>query len=147
MFRLVAAFFKISARTVRYWIKDGMPITREGVYDLQKIQEWRLSNDKRENKKEDKNDETDKSAKFYEQEYRKYKAELAKIEYEKKIGELLVRSDVEAASIQKILAVKTSLLAIPKQMTPQLVGLDAKEIEGLLKCKLEEVIKEFAGNN
>jgi hypothetical protein len=37
----VARHYRMTARTIRNWINDGMPVREDGFFDLAEIDEWR----------------------------------------------------------------------------------------------------------
>lgn len=134
----VAKAFGVSARTVRHWIKDNMPVTKDGRYDLKEIQAWRFIKGKRRDSGQKKNLDN------WEAKYREFKAKTAEIEYRKKLGELIPRADVERGLVQIIIAVKRAFLALPRAMAPQLMGLEPRQIEALLNVRIKEIIKMFS---
>lgn len=130
----VASAFDVSLRTVQRWVAQGMPQKEGGEYDLLAIQAWRLS----------KADQNPGDTEGWELTYRKYKALLAEIEYQKRIGDLIPKAEVVAGMIDRITAVKMQFLALPQRIAPQLEGLDVNQREELLRDRLEEIIQEFA---
>ncbi|MFA5324335.1 MAG: hypothetical protein WC373_16790 [Smithella sp.] len=134
----VAKAFNVSDRTVRHWVKDGMPLANNGQYDLTEIQAWRFVK-KHPEKKDGKG-----SSEKWEARFREMKAKLAELEYQKKLGALIPREDVEKQSVQRIIAVKRAFLGLPRAMAPQLVGLEAREVEGVLAKRINEIINDFA---
>lgn len=128
----VATFFEKDVRTIKYWVRDGMPVEGKYKYDLQKINEWHLA----------RNSTNEKD--YWATEFRKMKAKLAELELKQKKGELLSREEVEAKSIEQILSIKQKFLALPGRIAPQLVGLEAREIEVLLLDRITERIHEYA---
>lgn len=132
----VASAFNVSIRTVERWKKDGMPRLPDGKFSLIDIQNWRSI---RENKT--KEDITQR----WDEEDAKWRAKRRELEYKKALGEYVSLKEVEKGRIARILAVKKRLLSIPKRLTPQLVGLDIREIESLLRDQMNHVIDEFAG--
>jgi len=133
----LAKIFGISPRTVRYWEKEGLPKTRQGYFNISDVQEWRNNHDKRRVKKQKEEDKD-------EAKYRKFKALLAELEYKRKTKQLVPVAEVEKNNIDKILTIKTRLLALPNAVAPQVVGLEAKEISEILRKRIEEIIDEFA---
>lgn len=136
----VAKILGVSDRTVRHWIKEGMPVTPQNQYDLIEIRSWRLLRDKRKKSKESKK----KDAELWETKYREYKAKLAEITLKQKLGQLIPRAQVESQLVQVSLAIKRSLLALPRSVAPQLVGLETREIEVILSGRIKEAINLIA---
>lgn len=140
----VAEAFKVSVRTVAYWARDGMPVTEDEQYDIREITAWRMMLQGRGGKK--KNPDTgDPDTVDWETEYRKFKALLIEIDYEKALGDVIPREDVEKGRVARILAVKRALIALPRALAPQLIGSDPREIEAIIMDRIREVISKFAG--
>ncbi|MEI8350082.1 MAG: MerR family DNA-binding transcriptional regulator [Candidatus Omnitrophota bacterium] len=134
----LAQIFGVSNRTIRYWEKEGLPKTSEGFYNIADVQEWRFCNDKRrKNIPKKKEDE-------YESQFRKFKALLAEIEWKEKTKQLIPIGDVEKDNVQKIIAIKTKFLSLPRTIAPQLVGLEVQKIESILRIRIEEIVNDFA---
>lgn len=135
----VAKGFGVAVRTVERWVKDGMPAMRDGRYNLADIQEWRF------NKKKIKEGAAKDKGSKWEDQFREFKARLAEIEYKKKMGELLSREEVEHNEVQRVIAVKRSLLMLPRSLPPQLVGLEPRQIQLILLDRVKEICNNFAG--
>ena len=138
--KYVARAFAVSARTVRYWIEDGMPVEEDGRFDLVRIQSWKFfKNEKKGNKDNGSGEKTNWEAKEIE-----FKAKLKEIAYKEKMGQLIDRSIAEEALSEIIITAKRQFLSLPKQIAPQLVGLDAQKIDEILDERLKEIIGGFA---
>lgn len=133
----VAKAFNVAVRTVQRWQRDGMPLTSDKRYDLADIQAWRIVNRKRKKSKQG-------SKEHWDTQFREFKARLAEIEYKKELGELIPKKDVEQAFIHRIITIKRGLLALPRYLPPQLKGMDAREIENILRTHIEELIDNFS---
>lgn len=133
----LSEIFGVNPRTIRRWAKQGMPKASEGCYSIAAIQEWRFRNDKRKKTEKTKDGE-------WELRFRQYKALLAEIEWKEKTGQLIPIGDVERDSVQKIIAIKTKFLSLPRTIAPQLVGLEVQKIESILRIRIEEIINDFA---
>lgn len=136
----VAKIFGVATRTIERWAKDGMPVTPQGLYDLKDIRAWRQFR-----KKPQKNAENKQNA--WDVRFRKAKAELAELELKKRLGVLVSRETVERELIQISLTIKRALLALPRQVAPQLFGLEPRRIEALLRSRIEEIIQKFSTGN
>jgi len=115
-----------------------MPVTSEGNYDLMDIKAWRMTRQRYRNLGETEKDKWDI-------EYRKNKALLMKIEYEKTLGQFISREEVQKGRIARILAVKRSFLALPTRLAGVLAMKEPPEIETILYESICEIIDEFAG--
>lgn len=134
----VAKAFHVSTRTVQYWIRDGIPRTKKGFYNLIEIQAWRkVKKQQRKSKKIIGKEEWDAK-------YRKYKAQLAEVELKKAYGQVVSRKEVEKGQVARILVVKRALLSLPKVIAPVIGGMEPREIQVYLTAKIKEIIDEFA---
>lgn len=137
----VSKAFKVSVRTVQNWVRDGMPKTPEGFYDITEVQAWRLLKNN-----QVAGSDTDKEK--WDTKFRQMKALLAEMEYKKRLGELVTLEEVEEGRVQRILAVKKALLSLPRRVAPQVVGLDVRTAQTVLEKRINEIIDNFAkGNN
>lgn len=133
----VAKAFKVTLRTVQRWIREGMPKTSEGFYDIIEVQAWRLLRNNH-------GIATDTDKEKWDTKFRQMRALLAEMEYKKCLGELVSRDEVEEGRVQRILTVKTALLALPRYLAPQVVNLEIHKAEQVIRLRIEEIINDFA---
>lgn len=148
----VAEYFKKNVRTVKRWVKRGMPELPDG-YDLQAIEKWAVREDliKRRSaaRQEGGNGDRGLSGEVieeidYKQENEKLKLKIKKFEFAQTLGKFISRDEVERENITKITIVKRALLAQPRSIAPRLVGLEAREIEAVLMEHNRDIIMRFA---
>ena len=132
----VSKTFGVSERTVYNWLKNGMPVTESGHYDIASIYAWKIQ---REGSGEDSGQKQK-----WETHFRQYRALTAEIEYRKKLGELVTREEVEEGRVLRILTIKKALLGLPDRLAPQVVNLDIKKAKEIIKIRIEEIINDFA---
>jgi len=133
----VAKIMEVTYRTVQRWKREGMPVTREGFYDLEEIKAWHLSRTEKGKRAKGKD--------FWDEKISKFKAGLLELELLQTTGMLLPKEEVERERINRIMAVKRTFLALPTRMAPILAMKEPREIEALLYEALGEIIDEFAG--
>ena len=133
----VAKTFGVSTRTVDYWIRDGMPKTADGSYDIAAIHHWRIE-------RLSKNKGHQSEADYFDIQYRKVKYELAKLDLQERTGELISLKKVQEDLGNEILIIKQKFLALPQQVACLLKGLEEVEIQKILYSKLAEIIDGFA---
>ncbi len=131
--RDLAKVFQINLLTVNRWMKEGMPLEPDGAFNTFNIQKWRYE---RENKRKD-NDEF--GNKLKEVKYR-----LANLKLEQELGLVIPLEKVKTDLRNEIIIIKQKFLALPKQIAPQMVGLDVHDIEELMTKRLREIISGFA---
>lgn len=132
----VARVYGVSVRTIQHWQRDGMPVTKDKRYDIREIQQWRQIKRSKRQRQNDEGEQADVR-------YRKAKAELAEMQLYEKRGELIPRDVVERELVQISLAAKRALLALPRNLAPQLDGLDIRERESLLRLRIAEIASQF----
>jgi len=125
-------------RTVYYWEKDGMPTTPEGNYDLLDIKAWRMTRQRHKDLSDSEKDKWDIA-------YRRNKALLLEIEYQKVLGSLIPKEEVEEGRVARILMVKREFLALPQRLAPVLAMKEPREICVILEEAICEIIDDFAG--
>jgi len=130
----VAKVFEVTPRTVSNWVKEGMP-KKDNRYDLVEIQSWRFHRRHATKNGEEIN---------WDAKYREYKARLEEGKFKAMIGELVPMREVESGLIEVSIAIKRALLSLPRTVAPRLVGLEPREIEGIIRERVEEIIKLFA---
>lgn len=133
----VAKVMEVTYRTVQRWKREGMPVTKEGFYDLEEIKTWHLSTLSKGKRAKGKD--------FWDEKISKFKAGLLELELFKTSGMLLPKEEVERDRINRIMAIKRTFLALPTRMAPVLAMKEPREIEALLYEAVCEIIDEFAG--
>lgn len=77
--------------------------------------------------------------------YKAYKAQLAKLEYEERKGKLIERGRVKEALADACIVFRNRLLALARDLAPDLVGLEnADEGQNLLEPRFREILDEFS---
>jgi len=133
----VAKVMEVTYRTVQRWKREGMPVTKEGFYDLEEIKAWHLSTLTKGKRAKGKD--------FWDEKISKFKAGLLELELLETSGMLLPKEEVERDRINRIMTVKRTFLALPTRMAPILAMKEPREIEALLSEAIGEIIDEFAG--
>lgn len=135
----LAEVMNVSERTIFRWKKEGMPVTKEGFYDLEEISEWYKT-------KVGLIPADESEGKFYWQELiLKCKARLLEIEVAKAQGELMPRQEVEQGWAMRVSAVRAEFTALPDRVAPILAMKEPREIKKLLLDAIVEITDEFAG--
>lgn len=131
----VARTFGVTDRTIRNWIQQGMPVREGGGYDLAEIYRWKLEKD---------GEGEGNQKHHWETHYRQYKALLAEIDYRKALGELVTKDEVEQGRVQRVMTIKKALLGLPARLAPQVVNLEVKKAEEIIRLRIEEIISDFS---
>lgn len=118
-----------SVRTVYRWVRAGLPTLPDGRFDLTAVNAWRrrkqgiiTSGQGGVAGPETEASATASGKDFWDKEGKQYQALLRKLEYEKRVGELIERKDVEDLFITRIQAVKQALLSLERSLPPELIA-------------------------
>lgn len=136
----VARAFGVTTRSVEHWVRDGMPVTPKGEYDLIEIRNWREFRKQRGSSKNKSKNMLD----HWEAEYREWKAKKMRVEYMEMMGKLIPREAVEKDLIRISLSLKRAFLSLPRTVASQLEGLDPREIDVILTKRIRDIISMFA---
>jgi len=134
----VAQAFKRTERTVRQWVKEGMPMMDDGGYNLPEINLWLF---KRSNSASEEG--TNERLKW-DVEHKEVKAKLARLEYDLRTEKILKKEDVERQWVEIALIFKQELGSLPTRIAPQLTGRNVKKIKELLTYKVNEIFDNLA---
>ena len=126
-------------RTIRRWIKAGAPgKISENRYDFVAMKEWATR------KKVLSKAKISTPENEWDERLKKSRAMSAELKYKKEMGEYIPKADMERILDQLILSFKRNLLSLPRTVAPQLEGLSPREIQDLLKTRIEGIITDFA---
>lgn len=136
----VAKIFGVSHRTVERWFQDGAPVLRNGRYSIVDIRDWKIARTTKSGKKK----KEGADGEDWEERYRRAKALREERKESLESGEVVLKSEVEAGLIQASVAVKRSLLTLPRVLAPILQGMEPREIEKTVRIKVEDIINMFS---
>jgi phage terminase Nu1 subunit (DNA packaging protein) len=150
--KAVAEHFGVSDRTVRNWIKAGMPKLSRRRFDLLQIQAWldrrqgleptagpRAPGDPRQPELP-----VSRGKDYQEERLKRAKADLVEMEVRRRRGELVEWVQVEEWNERKILEVKQRLLILIQALPPQLVNLNEREMVPIITRAVLDVLRGFA---
>jgi len=152
----VADSYNVDPRTITNWVQSGMPVRRDGRYDLLEIKNWKLTREQRNafkrREKKKKNRVENEEPKALEDESKidwtwkkeEYDAKLKQLKYEEQEGKLILREDAINALKESIRTIKKEFLSLPKQISPQLVGLEISDIDQILSARIKDIIEGFS---
>jgi len=128
----LAELFDVDVRTVQRWIRDGLPRTEKGFYDLAQIVSWW----KKRNDERFKNDPEKK----WNHEHARWRALLRKLQYKVKAGELIPREEVESEWLSILTTVKKKLLNLGPRIAPQVVGQEIHVVEKIITENVRDLL-------
>lgn len=136
----LAELLGVSRRTVIRWKNEGMPVEDDGRYDPVRILEWRegvLG--------EPEDDDQDVSPKtFWDVNFRKFRAQLAELEFKKASGEVIAVAVVETLLIDRAVEFKKSLLGRAKRLSALVVGKSADEVYQILEEDVLDTLRAYS---
>ena len=133
-----AEYAGVDERTIRRWVKIGMPVVKGGGYFKALLDNYKKTGGK------DYNEEKHKSL-TAEASYKDTKAKLLDIELKIKQGKLLDAEEVEAGRIKRILAVKRLLLSLPRSLAAKVRGKPQRQAQKIINDEIEDVVRVFSG--
>jgi len=128
--------FGRTLRTVRDWARTGAPISSTG-YDKEKLSHWLASRRVKKPNRADFDSEA-----HWRAEFRKYKAELARLEFEEKQKNLVPYNQAEKWAHGILVHFKERFLAYPRRGAGELFGKEPADIEILLRKNILDIFSE-----
>lgn len=140
--KLAASYARVSARTIRRWVQEGMYCGRRGtkrIYIKNVLDVYKLHHGK-ELSKDRKREQT------AEADYKVVKAKLLEMDLKVRTGELIEREAIERQGVQRIQTVKRAFLGLGRKLAPQLARLkDPRKIQARIDAQIQEIITTFTG--
>lgn len=140
-----------SSRTIRRWIKAGIPQLSDGRFDVGQVQTWiegrqgLITGALAIPKDQDPGAAREGGKDHWDKEGKKYQAKSRELEYRRRLGELIERSEVESLFVSRVLAVKQGLLNLSRALPPLLAACqNEREMEAIIAGKVRELLEEFA---
>lgn len=135
----VAAHFGVTARTIRFWVKKGMPHIGK-KYDLVACELWLRKN--RKNQDGDiKNEEEGK--KFHEIRLLRARADLAELKFRETQGELIPRIEVEQLFAARAAVYKQSVLGLEPFILTLLPDEERREKASQVRRRLRDTVENI----
>lgn len=126
-------------RTIRRWVRNGMPVTKNGFYLKHILDHYKKTGGK------DYNTEQHRQLKAG-ADIKEIKAKLLDFELKIKTKELLSAKEVEEGRIKRIHAVKRLLTALPRKMASKLAGKKTRQIQKKLNEEIDYILRTFSGD-
>jgi len=141
----LAEVFQVGTRSIQKWTKAGCPRRADGSYEIIAVHTWHAARAAKAAGQPIDGDLLEgKDGDWWTARLRQLKAKQEEIHLDVLRGKLLPAAQVERDRLQRIVVVKTRLLALPSQIAPSLVGMEPLQIQNLLDTRLREIIAEFA---
>lgn len=133
-----AKYADVKDRTIRRWVKEGMPLTAEGHYIKHFLDVWKQNSGKAPT--EEKNRQQKAEA-----EYKELKTKLLQIEFDIKAGKLIPLENIQKDRLAKIQTVKRALLGLGRKLAKNITGkIEPREIQAIIDEEIKGIIEGFA---
>ena len=136
----ISLYLDKSTRMVRRYIRQGMPVVRDDSgeifrFKVGEVFKWYYSG---------KGVDEDGGKEYWENEYKKSRAQINKLLLKEKEGELISFEDHVSIVKNQIRGIKTGFLRLPKHVAPKLYQQDPKVICDILDEEIRFIINQFA---
>ncbi|HPS94612.1 MAG TPA: hypothetical protein PK600_09130 [Deltaproteobacteria bacterium] len=136
----LAELLGVTRRTVVRWKKDGMPVETDGSYDPIAVMAW--NTDMFDTESEGDDGRSDKN--MWETAYRKFRALQAEVAYNREIGELIPRDQIENLLTDRATELKKSLLGRARRLALKIANKDAADCQALLEQDTLEILTIYS---
>jgi len=128
----------VTRRTIANWKKEGMPIEADGSYDPVRIALWNsaIFDD------DDTGIISEKS--HWDVEFRKFRALLAKAQYERETGSLISLDAVKELLTNRAVELKKSLLSLARRTALKLADKPLDEVQRILEEEVLEILRSYS---
>ncbi len=136
----ISLYLDKSTRMVRRYISQGMPVIRDDSgeitrFKVSEVFKWYYSG---------KGADEDGGKEYWDNEYRKSRAQINKLLLKEKEGELIAFEEHASIVKNQIRGIKTGFLRLPKHVAPKLYQQDPKVICDILDEEIRFIINQFA---
>jgi len=147
--REVANHFGKHVQTIKNWANRGMPRLPD-AYELNKIETWAVSkgfiNATGQTDETEPQDPGQHNKLFYETELKKVQSQLKALEYDREIGKLIPKEEVDVRDAAKVIEVRRAFKALARKLPPLLIGLEPKEMQAAIDEEVDAICWRFARN-
>jgi len=147
-----ATHYQKSDRTVRRWVKEGMPIEPGGRYDLDKIDAWLLR--KRGGRKlapiasDDSQGpaaEEDQDKHYWDKENKRLQAAERELKLQVRQGQLIEKAEMGREFVARIHAVKQGLLSLARSLPPDLIHCqNERQMADVIERAVKALLNSYA---
>jgi hypothetical protein len=135
--RLAGRYARVSPRSIRRWVKAGMPRTEAGHYIKAMLDFYKTNEGSEPTKAKVRKEEADANI-------REKKDKLLQMELEEKQRDF--DAELEKALVQRVIVVKRSLLGMGRTLAPQLAKIrDERKVQKIINDVVRDIIENFAG--
>jgi hypothetical protein len=132
----------VARQTIIRWKKEGMPVEADGSYDPIRISKWRDLVYPPQEKLPTEKSENDEVS--WETEFRKYRAKLAELSFKQKLGELILRADVESLLVDRAVEFRRALLDMGRRLSLKLAHKDSQQIQSIIETEATDILDAYS---
>ena len=147
----LARMFGKTTRTIYRWVDRGMPVMRDGRFELSAVEAWRkrkkgagskvLAAGESQAQAHQEGEDKD----WWDKEGKRWQAQLRELDYRKRRGELIERKRVEDEFVSRVHQVKAALLALERALPPDLVACRTeREMSEIIRRRVRGMLEGFA---
>lgn len=143
----------VDEKSVRKWMeREEWTFGRKAPFKIKAVKEWRDAHIDPEMRKSQEELKELKKSQYSKSPLTKARVEgtkertlLIRQQRLKDAGELISAEDAQRVRLRQIYEVKGAFLSLPRSIANSLVGKSKEKIEDIMKSRIEEIIKGFAG--
>jgi phage terminase Nu1 subunit (DNA packaging protein) len=145
----VAAVYKKAPRTIRRWLRAGLPRLSDGRFDRGQVDAWLEANQGKAALRQEPEGEETLTWKGRRERAQAERHETAlekeRMELRQRRGELIDIAEVEQLFVARILAVKQGLLSLARALPPLLIHCRAeREMEAIIARTVRDLLQSYA---
>ena len=132
-----AAYANTTVRTIRRWLREGMPVTEEGHYIRGMLDIYRLNKGREQTETKIKGESADAD-------YKHAKAKLIGMELQLKTGELVRKADYDRRDVSRIRVIKRGINAMCRKIVAGVPVRYRRSVQKIAEREARHLIEGFA---
>lgn len=140
----LAEAMDVTRMTVHNWKKRGMPREPDGSYDPEKIIRWRATWDDQVVDDGAGTIEATETLRFWDTQFRKFRAKREELEFLQKQGELIPRTEAVGLLVSRATEFKRELLGRARRLAARLAHKNAKDISAILEKDSISILEKYS---
>lgn len=140
----LAETLEISRKTAHVWKKKGMPVEPDGTYDPERITSWRATWDDTVIDDGAGSAENCESLRYWDREFRKFRAKREELEFQVRSGELVPRTQLVDLLVERATEFKRELLGRARRLAARLAHKTSKEVAAALEEDSLQILRKYS---
>ena len=136
----------VAAGTHFLWVGRGAPRKGPKGWDVEATKQWRLEHLKASHEKKDGIRDESTQQRFLKAQMlqKEAQAELAHLKLQIERRDFVAKTEIQEWDLARNAVVRRGLLAFVRSLPPLLVGLDQRQMEPVIKRRVNELLERFA---